>query len=824
MVSLPRILIAAPASGGGKTTVATGLMAALGARGSAVAGFKVGPDYIDPTYHALATGRLGRNLDAFMCGSELIGPLLAHGASVPGPADVAVIEGVMGLFDGRLGTAGEGSSAQIATLTGTPVILVIDCSHASRTHAAVAAGLTGFDPSVQVAGVILNRVGSARHGTEVASAMAEVGLRVVGQIPRNDDVGLPSRHLGLIPASEWQQSTAKVAALGQLIAEHVDLDAVLEIAAAAPELDAQPWRPAEVMRRVDGEPVVAVAGGRAFTFSYPEHSELLTAAGCRVEIFDPLLDQQLPAGTAAIFVGGGFPELHAKEISANQELLADIRAAAAAGVPIVGECAGLLLLATSLDGHPMSGVLPGTAQMGGRLKMGYRSAQGAAATLLADAGQSVRGHEFHRTDYLAADDAGHDPTVPAWLIDDGQQSRPEGVATANVHASYLHLHWAGFPDAAQRFAQAAADWQANRRSWARSEPPDPQLAVEPDLKHHGDKDMAPGLLDFSVNVAVSQPPDWLVERVVEGAAQWAKYPDSSEVQQQLAEHFGVRPQQLLLTAGAAEAFTLIARSLPAEQPLIVHPQFTEPEAAMLAAGRQVTRHILGPTSGFTLNAAAIPAAADLIIIGNPTNPTGRLHPRAELAKLRKPGRILIVDEAFMDATDGAESMLNESDLTGLIIIRSITKTFGCAGLRTGYVIGEEALIAKLAEQQSPWAVSAPALQALQASVSDDAERHAAAIRVSLPSRRQEVISGLRGLGLTVVDSQAPFVLVDASVIASHSLVGRFAELGVAVRRGESFPGLGPSWLRLAVRDTGQHQVLFDAFTQIIAENAAGKEK
>ena len=821
MVNLPRILIAAPASGGGKTTVATGLMAALRARGSVVAGFKVGPDYIDPTYHGLATGRPGRNLDAFLCGKVLIEPLLLHGATVPQPADVAVIEGVMGLFDGRLGSAGEGSSAQIAALTKTPVILVIDCSHASRTHAAVAAGLAGFDPSVQVAGVILNRVGSARHGAEVASAMLEVGLPVVGQIPRNGEVGLPSRHLGLIPASEWQQSTAKVAALGQLIAEHVDLDAVLEIAAGAPALDAEAWRPSEHVQPVAGEPVVAVAGGRAFTFSYPEHSELLSAAGCRIEIFDPLHDQRLPAGTAAVFVGGGFPELHVNQISANQSLLADIRAAAAAGVPIVGECAGLLLLASSLDGHPMSGILPGAAEMGGRLKMGYRSATAATSTLLAEAGQQVRGHEFHRTDYAQPID---EHTQAAWLIDDGQQLRAEGIATRNVHASYLHLHWAGFPSAAQRLAQGAADWQASGRSWTPSVQPPSRVPAEPDLKHHGDKDMAPGLLDFSVNVAVPQPPQWLIQQVVAGAPDWAKYPDSSQTHQQLAAYFGIRREQLLLTAGAAEAFTLIARSVAGSHPLIVHPQFTEPEAALLAAGRQVERHILGPTCGFTLNAAAIPAAADLVVIGNPTNPTGRLHPRAELAKLRKPGRVVVVDEAFMDATDGAESMLNQHDLSGLLIIRSITKTFGCAGLRAGYVIGDEALIAKLAEQQSPWAVSAPALHALQASVSADAERHAAEIRASLPARRDELVNALRNLGLSVVDSQAPFVLVDTSTISQDSLVSRFAELGMAVRRGDSFPGLGSTWLRLAVRDTAQHEVLIAAFAQIIAEHSSGKEK
>ena len=243
VMRLPRILIAAPASGGGKTTVATGLMAALRASGRTVAPFKVGPDYIDPGYHSMASGRPGRNLDSVMCGDELMAPLLAHGFVTPDPADIAVIEGVMGLFDGQLGT-GRGSSAEIATTTRTPVVVVVDTAHASLTHAAVVAGLATFDPDVTVAGAILNRVASPRHGAEVARGLAQLGIPVLGQIPRTESIFVPSRHLGLVPAGEWEDSATKVAGLGGIFAEFLDLYAVMYMAVTAPHRDEEPGAPA----------------------------------------------------------------------------------------------------------------------------------------------------------------------------------------------------------------------------------------------------------------------------------------------------------------------------------------------------------------------------------------------------------------------------------------------------------------------------------------------------------------------------------------------------------------------------------------------------
>ncbi|MDN6556429.1 MAG: cobyrinate a,c-diamide synthase, partial [Acidipropionibacterium acidipropionici] len=560
---IPRIVIAAPASGGGKTTVATGLMAALRAAGRQVAPFKVGPDYIDPGYHGLATGRPGRNLDSVMCGEDLMAPLLAHGFATPEPADVAVIEGVMGLFDGRLGD-GAGSSAQIATLTETPVVLVVDASHASLTHAAVVAGLAGFDPDVRVAGVILNKVGSARHGAEVRRGIEGLGIPVLGEIPRDPGVVVPSRHLGLVPAAERDASAAQVQALAGLIAGHVDLDAVMEVASSAPDLDTILWDPHDALRSSDAwgalasvggvlspSPTIAIFSGRAFTFRYAETTELLEAAGCRVVDVDPLADTELPEGCCGIYLGGGFPEMHAEELSANRSLHESIRAHVDGGMPVVAECAGLLMLCRTLDGHPMTGALSLDAAMRRRLTMGYRDATAPAGTLLARAGERVIGHEFHRTGISPVGeqpDAAWTFTMPDGSVrEEGVSMDPAGLGHPSVHASYLHLHWAGAPACAARFAAAA--WQYLSSGGAT-----PLHSREPDLSFHGDQDAAPGLVDLAVNVRVDHTPDWLVDAITASASTWQAYPDPAPARAALARHHGVDPSMLLPTNGGAEAF------------------------------------------------------------------------------------------------------------------------------------------------------------------------------------------------------------------------------------------------------------------------------
>jgi cobyrinic acid a,c-diamide synthase len=448
VVTLPRLVVAAPASGQGKTTVATGLMAALRARGLDVSGHKAGPDYIDPSYHALATGRPGRNLDPVLCGEDLIAPLFAHGAA---GADVAVVEGVMGLFDGR-GATSFGSTAHVARLLGAPVLLVVDAAAQGRSVAALVAGFAGYDPRVRLGGVILNRVGSARHEEILRAALDDLGMPVLGALRRDEGVTAPSRHLGLVPVAEREGPARRALdRLGTVVGAAVNLDAVLRLAASAGPLPTAAWSPEAALASPPDHPrrrpVVAVAGGAAFSFSYPETAELLAAAGAEVAQVDPLRDEALPAGTAALVLGGGFPEMHVAELAANERLRADVARLARAGRPVIAECAGLLYLARELDGQPMCGVLDATAGMTARLTLGYRDATAAADSVVAPAGAAVRGHEFHRT----AVDPPHSPD-PAWMVG----ARPEGFVRGSVHASYLHLHWAGYPQLARRVAEAAA--------------------------------------------------------------------------------------------------------------------------------------------------------------------------------------------------------------------------------------------------------------------------------------------------------------------------------------------------------------------------------
>ncbi|MER5871235.1 cobyrinate a,c-diamide synthase [Streptomyces sp. NPDC002044] len=465
---IPRLVVAAPSSGSGKTTVTTGLMAAFTERGLAVSPHKAGPDYIDPGYHALATGRPGRNLDAFMCGPDLVPALFAHGAA---GCDLAVVEGVMGLYDGAAGRGELASTAQVAKLLRAPVVLVVDASSQSRSVAALVHGFASFDPQVRLGGVILNKVGSDRHEVMLREALEEAGMPVLGVLRRAPQVAAPSRHLGLVPVAERRADALEsVAALAEQVRRGCDLDALMALARTAPPLHCEPWSPSDALagaggspgttaagpvegvpRLRGGRPVVAVAGGPAFTFSYAEHAELLTAAGAEVVVFDPLRDEALPENTGGLVIGGGFPEVYAPELSANEALRRSVAAFAAAGGPVAAECAGLLYLGRSLDGKPMCGVLDADARMSERLTLGYREAVAVSDSALAPAGTRLRGHEFHRT--VIEPGAG---ASPAWGFTHPER-RVEGFVQRGVHASYLHTHWAAEPSVARRFARAAAD-------------------------------------------------------------------------------------------------------------------------------------------------------------------------------------------------------------------------------------------------------------------------------------------------------------------------------------------------------------------------------
>lgn len=467
----PRLVIAGTRSGDGKTTVATGLMAALRGAGMTVSGHKTGPDYIDPSYHAAATGRSGRNLDPWLTGEERIAPLFLHGAR---GAAISVVEGVMGLFDGRSGpvsatslgpTSAGGlaaasdfaSTAHIARLLRAPVVLVVSAAGIGQSIAATVHGFASYDPGVPIAGVVLNQVSSPRHEQILREALAPRGIPVLGALPRAQVLGLPSRHLGLVPAAERSAEVADwLPALTAFIGQHIDLGLVTAIARSAPPLTAAPWSPqpaagvstAAASGRSASAPVrVAVATGPAFTFGYAEHAELLTAAGAQVSEFDPMTASALPAGTDALVVGGGFPELYADALAANTALRAEVASRVAAGMPVIGECAGLLWLGSTLDGRPQCATLRSAASMTPTLTIGYREAVAVTASPLARAGTVVRAHEFHRT----ATDPPHGPS-PAWRLSDGSL---HGWACDTLTASYLHLHWAGLPDVAGRLMTAA---------------------------------------------------------------------------------------------------------------------------------------------------------------------------------------------------------------------------------------------------------------------------------------------------------------------------------------------------------------------------------
>jgi cobyrinic acid a,c-diamide synthase len=449
VTELPRLVVAGTSSGVGKTTVATGLMAALAARGLEVSNHKVGPDFIDPGYHALATGRPPRNLDAFLHGEHRIASLCAHGAR---GADVAIVEGVMGLYDGR-GSTEQASTAHVARLLDAPVLLVLDATAASRSVAAEVHGFATFDPRVRVAGVVLNGLGSEGHETLVREALDPLGIPVVGALRRHDALTTPSRHLGLVPAAERSAAARRtVREVGEAVAASVDLDAVLALATGAPPLTAPAWDPAAVIGRpVEGRPRVAVSGGPAFTLVYQEHRELLGAAGAEVVVVDPLADEALPEGTCGVYLGGGFPETHADRLAGNVGLARDLRRLAASGAPIVAECGGLLYLCRRLDGVPMAGVLDAEATFTDHLTLGYREARSVGAGPLGPAGSGVRGHEFHRT--MVVPRAGQ---PPAWELTARGRTEVEGFVHGSVHASYLHAAWVGAPHLARGLVRSAA--------------------------------------------------------------------------------------------------------------------------------------------------------------------------------------------------------------------------------------------------------------------------------------------------------------------------------------------------------------------------------
>ncbi len=438
----PRLIVAGTHSGVGKTTVATGLMAALRRRGDRVAPAKVGPDFIDPGYHALAAGRPPRNLDAWICGEDRIAPLAAKAAK---GADLLVVEGVMGLYDGAAEPGSPASTAHVARLLDAPVVLVVDASAMSGSVAALVHGYSTFDESVRVAGVVLNRVGSPAHESMLREALEPVGIPVLGVLARAEELAWRDRHLGLVPVVEQREAVEKsLDRLAETVDASCDLDAMRAVARAAPRLtagDAPTARPS-------GRARVAVAGGPAFSFTYPDNLELLEEAGAEIVPFDPRADAALPAEVDAVYAGGGFPEVFVEELAANLPLLDDVRDRVGRGLVTWAECGGLLWLSRSLDGHALCGALDADGSMSERLTLGYRRAHTGVDTPLAPAGTELRGHEFHYSSLEPAGDA---------LTMRGRNGATRaGFASPRLLASYLHLHLAADAHLAERFVATAA--------------------------------------------------------------------------------------------------------------------------------------------------------------------------------------------------------------------------------------------------------------------------------------------------------------------------------------------------------------------------------
>ena len=495
-------LIAAPCSGSGKTLVSLALAALVRRRGQTIQTFKVGPDYLDPQLLARVSGRPCRNLDPLLCGEAWVErSFLGFGSQ----ADRCLVEGVMGLFDGR-GSGAEGSSAAVAQQLGLPVVLVVEASRQAGSLAALVRGFRDHDPALTIAGVVLNGVGSDRHRALLGEALAAIAMPLLGVLPRHDSLELPSRHLGLVPPGELADLEQRQGQWAALAERHLDL-AQLEPLLGPPQAPADGLAPIAWLRQQGQAPgefqsepepagaplAIAIASDQAFHFRYTEAAELLEAEGLAVRPWSPLANEPLPGGCRALVLPGGYPELHGAQLASSQRSLGELRQAAAWGLPIYAECGGLLLLGQELvdpagQAHPMAGLLPFRARRGS-LSLGYRQAIAPGDGLVVRRGETWQGHEFHRwqLEPLGSDAQANWPQEPGltglapappspraqeslsqpatalcgprplWQLDGwGHPARIEGWSTATLHASWLHLHWAGCSMIPRRLRNAAA--------------------------------------------------------------------------------------------------------------------------------------------------------------------------------------------------------------------------------------------------------------------------------------------------------------------------------------------------------------------------------
>ncbi len=425
-----------------------------------VQAYKVGPDYIDPGYHTSATGRPSHNLDTWMIPTERVKELFSRSAV---NADICIIEGVMGLFDGYDGRTESGSTAEVAKLLSAPVVLVIDAGSMARSAAAIALGFKNFDPDLNLAGVILNNVAGAAHAQWLTEAVQSVGLTVLGCVPRDQNLSVPERHLGLYMAGERTTATQKfIEVAKEVVCQNIDLSALEALARAAPEFENE-IRSQETSDSEKPVTRIGIARDEAFCFYYEDNFDLLREAGADLVFFSPLHDSSLPTALSGLYLGGGYPELHAAQLAENVSMRAALKSAIESGVPTYAECGGLMSLAESYfdeagTEYPMMGVLPGSTRLTGKLKMGYCEVLALESNPLLGKGQTARGHEFHYSEWIRSEES----NAFAYAIQPrmGRESQPEGFAKNNLLASYVHLHFASNPTLARNFIAACRVFQS----------------------------------------------------------------------------------------------------------------------------------------------------------------------------------------------------------------------------------------------------------------------------------------------------------------------------------------------------------------------------
>jgi cobyrinic acid a,c-diamide synthase len=456
------IVVAAPASGSGKTTITLGLLAALTRKSIDTAAFKIGPDFIDPGLHGEITGQPGRNLDGWMLEQDTNLEIFSRGAA---GASMAVVEGVMGLYDGFSGASEAGSTAQMAKWLGLPILLVVDAGRMARSFAALVKGFVEFDPKVRFCGVVANNAGSPAHIRYLEEAMADVPeIALLGAIPKDAAAGIPERHLGLFTAEDKVVCQQKTHALADLVSTHIDLNGLIS------ELDEISLK--QTTDRLRPEPAVRVAVARdpAFCFYYQDNLDVIEEHGCEIVFFSPVRDAGLPENIHGIYLGGGYPELYAETLSENLSMRRALQAAVRSDMPVYAECGGFMYLCKSLEDQngrifEMAGVFGFQTVMAKRLcALGYRQIRFLENTPLGSADTVVRGHEFHysfirdpETDktapdvYETADRAGKNRTAPGWL-------------TNQCLGSYVHLHFRSQPQTGRNFATACAAFQNKRKN------------------------------------------------------------------------------------------------------------------------------------------------------------------------------------------------------------------------------------------------------------------------------------------------------------------------------------------------------------------------